>query len=55
MARYAVIGLGRFGMTVANILSESGMDVIAIDKSQELVDDVSGRVTSAICMDSTDE
>ncbi|MDD5537066.1 MAG: NAD-binding protein, partial [Candidatus Cloacimonetes bacterium] len=55
MARYAVIGLGRFGMTVANILSESGMDVIAIDKSQELVDEVSGRVTSAICMDSTDE
>jgi len=55
MARYAVIGLGRFGMTVANILSESGMDVIAIDKSQDLVDDISGRVTSAICMDSTDE
>jgi trk system potassium uptake protein TrkA len=55
MARYAVIGLGRFGMTVANILSESGMDVIAIDKSQELVDEVSGRVTSAICMDATDE
>lgn len=55
MARYAVIGLGRFGMTVANILSESGMDVIAIDKSKDLVDDISGRVTSAICMDSTDE
>jgi len=55
MARYAVIGLGRFGMTVANILSESGMDVIAIDKSQDLVDEVSGRVTTAICMDATDE
>ncbi|MCB5259206.1 MAG: TrkA family potassium uptake protein [Candidatus Cloacimonetes bacterium] len=55
MARYAVIGLGRFGMTVANILSESGMDVIAIDKDQELVDEVSGRVSYAICMDSTDE
>jgi trk system potassium uptake protein TrkA len=55
MARYAVIGLGRFGMTVANILTESGMEVIAIDKDQDLVDDVSGRVSSAICMDSTDE
>jgi trk system potassium uptake protein TrkA len=55
MARYAVIGLGRFGMTVANILAENGMDVIAIDKNQELVDDVSSRVTTAICMDSTDE
>jgi Trk K+ transport system NAD-binding subunit len=34
MARYAVIGLGRFGMTVANILFESGMEVIAIERSQ---------------------
>jgi len=55
MARYAVIGLGRFGMTVANILTESGMEVIAIDKNQDLVDEVSVRVTSSICMDSTDE
>jgi trk system potassium uptake protein TrkA len=42
-------------MTVANILAESGMEVIAIDKSQDIVDEVSTRVTSAICMDSTDE
>ncbi|MCB5264996.1 MAG: TrkA family potassium uptake protein [Candidatus Cloacimonetes bacterium] len=55
MARYAVIGLGRFGMTVANILTESGMEVIAIDRNQEIVDDVSVRVTSAYCMDSTEE
>ncbi|HOH98499.1 MAG TPA: TrkA family potassium uptake protein [Candidatus Cloacimonadota bacterium] len=55
MARYAVIGLGRFGMTVANILAENGMEVIAIDKSQDIVDDVSSRATTAICMDSTDE
>lgn len=55
MARYAVIGLGRFGMTVAKILAENGMEVIAIDKKQELVDEVSGLVTTAVCMDSTDE
>ncbi len=55
MARYAVIGLGRFGMTVANILTESGMEVIAIDRNQDMVDDVSGRVTAAYCMDSTEE
>ncbi|MDI3504481.1 MAG: trk/ktr system potassium uptake protein [Candidatus Cloacimonadota bacterium] len=55
MARYAVIGLGRFGMTVADILSESGMEVIAIDKDQDLVNEISVRVTLAICMDSTDE
>jgi len=55
MARYAVIGLGRFGMTVANILFDSGMEVIAIEKSQDLVDEVSGRVSTAIRMDATDE
>lgn len=55
MARYAVIGLGRFGMTVARILAENGMEVIAIDKKQELVNEVSGIVATAICMDSTDE
>lgn len=55
MARYAVIGLGRFGTTVANILAESGIDVIAIDKKQDLVDEIAPNVTSAICMDATDE
>ena len=29
MARYAVIGLGRFGMTVAKILAENGMEVLS--------------------------
>jgi len=42
-------------MTVATILAEYGMDVLAIDKSQDLIDEVSGKVASAICMDSTDE
>jgi trk system potassium uptake protein len=55
MARYAVIGLGRFGMTVANILAENEMEVIAIDQNQSLVDEISGKVTQAVCMDSTDE
>lgn len=55
MARYAVIGLGRFGMTVASILADNGMEVMAIDKNQELVNDISGKVSSAVCVDSTDE
>lgn len=55
MARYAVIGLGRFEMTVARILAENGMEVIAIDKKQDLVDEISSMVTTAVCMDSTDE
>lgn len=55
MARYAVIGLGRFGMTVANILAENGMEVIAIDKNKELVNEISGKVTQAVSLDSTEE
>ncbi|MCB5245542.1 MAG: TrkA family potassium uptake protein [Candidatus Cloacimonadaceae bacterium] len=55
MASYAVIGLGRFGMTVATILAETGMEVLAIDKDQALVDAISGKVTQAICINSTDE
>ncbi len=55
MARYAVIGLGRFGATIATILSENGMDVIAIDKDPDIINSISNKVTSAICMDSTDE
>jgi trk system potassium uptake protein TrkA len=55
MARYAVIGLGRFGMTVATILADNGMEVMAIDKNPELVNEISGKVASAMCVDSTDE
>lgn len=55
MARYAVIGLGRFGMTVATILAEYGMEVLAIDQKQELIDEVSSKVANAVCLDSTDE
>lgn len=55
MAKYAVIGIGRFGWTVATILAENGMDVIAIDQSQELINEISDKVTSSHCLDSTDE
>jgi len=55
MARYAVIGLGKFGWTVATILADNGMEVIAIDKDKDIVDDIISKVTSAICLDSTEE
>jgi trk system potassium uptake protein TrkA len=55
MAKFAVIGLGKFGMTVATTLYDNGAEVIAIDTNQELIDDISGRVTVAINMNSTNE
>ena len=55
MAKYAVIGLGRFGSTVATNLAESGIEVIAIDVLKEAVDSITPKVTATYMMDSTDE
>ena len=40
-----IIGLGKFGMSVAKTLSEYDCDIMAIDESAELVDKVSEFVT----------
>lgn len=55
MRQFAVIGLGRFGLSVAKTLSEKGHQVLAIDKDEELVQEVSEFVTEAVQADSTDE
>lgn len=55
MRQFAVIGLGEFGLSVAKALSEKGHQVLAIDKNEELVREVSDFVTEAVQVDSTDE
>lgn len=55
MARFAVIGLGRFGMTLAKALSANGADVIAIDAAREPVDEARELVSLSLRLDSTDE
>jgi len=55
MKQFAVIGLGRFGRSVANALAEKGHQVIAIDKNEELVHDIMDNVTKAVCLDATEE
>ncbi len=55
MRQCAVIGLGRFGMSVARSLSESGAQVLAIDKDSERVKEASGFVYSAVELDATDK
>jgi len=55
MRRFAVIGLGNFGGTVAQSLAERGAEVIAIDKNGRLVDKFAEVVTLAVSLDSTDE
>ncbi|HHF98194.1 MAG TPA: TrkA family potassium uptake protein [Candidatus Aerophobetes bacterium] len=55
MRKFAVIGLGRFGATVAEALARRGVEVIAIDKNPELVEKFKEIVTLAVRLDSTDE
>jgi trk system potassium uptake protein TrkA len=55
MRQFAVIGLGRFGFKVAEILAEKGVQVIAIDKDPALVEKIRDIVTEAVQLDSTDE
>jgi trk system potassium uptake protein TrkA len=55
MRQFAVIGLGRFGFKVAEILAEKGAQVIAIDKDHALVEKIRDIVTEAVQLDSTDE
>jgi len=55
MKRFAVIGLGRFGSSVARALAEKKQEVMAIDNDENLVHDIMDSVSKAICLDSTDE
>ncbi len=55
MKRFVVIGLGRFGSSVATTLAEKKQQVIAIDRNEDLVHDIMDSVTKAVCLDATDE
>ncbi|NQU95672.1 MAG: TrkA family potassium uptake protein [Candidatus Omnitrophica bacterium] len=55
MRQFAVIGLGRFGRSVAKTLSEKGHQVLAIDVGEHITQDISDEVTQAVCLDATDE
>ncbi len=55
MRQFAVIGLGRFGYSVAETLAKSGAQVLAIDKDPEKVEAVNDFVTNAVQCDATNE
>lgn len=52
---FAVLGMGRFGMAVAQALYEAGNDVLVADKDSELLDQLSSKITFAVCADLSDE
>ena len=53
--QFAVIGMGRFGSSVALTLSKLGYEVLAIDADGARVQAVANRVTHAVAADTTDE
>lgn len=53
--QYAVIGLGRFGTSVARTLYDYGHEVLAIDNDAERVQRLSNEFTHIIQADTTDE
>lgn len=55
MDRFAVIGLGRFGYRLAELLAQAGAEVIAVDRDTRPVEDIRDAVTLAVTLDSTDE
>ncbi len=55
MKQFAVIGLGRFGSSVALSLARMGHEVLAIDTSEEQVEKVADEVTHAVQAHITDE
>lgn len=46
-----VLGLGRFGATVAEKLYEDGLEVMAVDKNYDIVQNMADKVTSAVQCD----
>ena len=55
MKTFAVIGLGRFGMSVASQLFDMGYEVLAIDSNIDNVNLIADHVTSAVCGDAKEE
>ena len=51
---YAVFGLGRYGLAVARELVGNGKEVIAVDMSQRIVNDVAAYLPVCKCADVTD-
>ncbi|WP_160723605.1 potassium channel family protein [Bacillus sp. USDA818B3_A] len=52
---YAIIGLGRFGTSIASKLYEADQEVLGIDINDDRVEGGRGFVTHAVILDSTEE
>lgn len=55
MRKFAILGLGTFGSSLAQALTEKGAEVIAVDRQMERVEQIQDYVAVAVKLDSTDE
>lgn len=53
MNSFCIIGLGKFGTSLANALADAGKQVMIIDTDPEKVTDIADRMTNAIIGDAT--
>ncbi|MGC5326332.1 potassium channel family protein [Brevibacillus sp. SYSU BS000544] len=53
--QFAIIGLGRFGSSVARTLYEMDFEVMGIDENEDRINEIIQYVTHAVVADSTDE
>ncbi|UNK17694.1 TrkA family potassium uptake protein [Paenibacillus sp. N3/727] len=53
--QFVVIGLGRFGSSLALELMDLGYEVLGIDRDEEVVEDMSEFLTHTVVADATDE
>jgi trk system potassium uptake protein len=54
ISRFAVIGLGKFGTSIARTLALRGAEVVAMDVDLEKVESLKEEVAYAVALDSTD-
>ncbi|MGB0915576.1 MAG: potassium channel family protein [Crocinitomicaceae bacterium] len=53
-SKFAVIGVGRYGSTIARRLAEKGAQVFAFDPNEEKIESIKDEVAFAVTLDATD-
>jgi len=53
--KYIIFGLGNFGSSLGQKLTEQGNEVIGVDKNMDKVDDLKEKISHTVCLDSTDQ
>lgn len=53
--QFLVVGLGRFGRSVAETLCEAGEEVLGVDRRMDLVEDMRDRITQAVQADAMEK